>query len=55
MMFLYSFLLIVLNRRMLPEAIRISPFRTMILIWSTLMFGTLASLTVSTQVQLLIH
>ena len=53
MMFLYSFLLIVLNRRMLPPAIQISPFRTATLIWSTLMFGSLAVLTIYTQVQTL--
>ena len=55
MMFFYSFLLIVLNRRMLPQAIRIGPFRTATLIWSTLMFGVLAALTIYTQVQTLIH
>ncbi len=55
MMFFYSFLLIVLNRRMLPQAIRIGPFRTATLIWSTLMFGVLAALTIYTQVQALIH
>ena len=53
MMFLYSFLLIVLNRRMLPPAIRIDGFRTATLMWSTLMFGTLAVLTIYTQVQTL--
>ena len=53
MMFLYSFMLIALNRRMLPSAIRISPFRTATLVWSTLMFGSLAALTIYTQVQTL--
>jgi hypothetical protein len=53
MMFLYSFMLIALNRRMLPGAIRIGRFRTAALIWSTLMFGSLAVLTVYTQVQTL--
>ena len=51
MMFLYSFMLIALNRRMLPAAIRIGGFRTATLIWSTLMFGSLAVLTIYTQVQ----
>jgi len=55
MMFLYSFLLIPLNRRMLPPAIRITPFRTATMIWSTLMFGSLAALTIYTQVQLFFH
>ena len=55
MMFLYSFLLIALNRRMLPGAIRIDRFRTGALIWSTLMFGSLAILTIYTQVQTLLR
>ena len=50
-MFLYSFLLIALNRKMLPAAIRISPFRTATLVWSTLLFGSLAVLTIYDQVQ----
>jgi hypothetical protein len=53
MMFLYSFMLIVLNRRMLPRAIQITVFRTATLIWSTLMFGSLAVLTIYTQIQTL--
>jgi hypothetical protein len=53
MMFMYSMLLIALNRKMLPAAIRITPFRTATLIWSTLMFGFLAALTIYTQIQLL--
>ena len=55
MMFLYSFMLIALNRRMLPPAIRISPFRTATLAWSTLMFGSLAVLTIYTQVRTLLR
>ena len=55
MMFLYSFMLIALNRRMLPPAIRISPFRTATLVWSTLMFGSLAALTIYTQAQTLLR
>jgi hypothetical protein len=55
MMFLYSFMLIALNRRMLPDAIRIGRFRTATLIWSTLMFGSLAILTIYTQVQTLLR
>ena len=49
-MFFYSFMLIALNRRMLPPAIRIGPFRTAALVWSTALFGTLAALTIYTQV-----
>ena len=52
-MFLYSMLLIVLNRKMLPGPIRITPFRTGALVWSTLLFGSLAVLTIYTQLQLL--
>jgi hypothetical protein len=52
-MFLYSVLLIMLNRKFLPSAIRIGPFRTATLVWSTVLFGTLAALTIYTQVQLL--
>ena len=55
MMFFYSFLLIVLNRRMLPAAIRIGPLRTAALVWSTLMFGSLAVLNIYTQVQNLLR
>jgi uncharacterized protein YjeT (DUF2065 family) len=51
MMFLYSFMLIALNKKMLPAAIRISPFRTATLVWSTLLFGSLAALTIYTQVR----
>jgi hypothetical protein len=50
-MFLYSFMLIALNRRMLPPAIRIGPFRTAALVWSTLLFGSLAMVTIYTQAQ----
>ena len=52
-MFLYSFMLIALNRKMLPAAIRIGPFRTATLVWSTVLFGFLAALTLYTQIQLL--
>ena len=50
-MFLYSFMLIALNRRMLPPALRIGPFRTATLVWSTVLFGSLAALTIYTQAQ----
>ena len=54
-MFLYSFMLIALNKKMLPASIRITPFRTATLVWSTFLFGSLAALTVYTQVQLLLR
>jgi hypothetical protein len=53
-MFMYSMLLIALNRKMLPPAIQIGTFRIATLIWSTLLFGTLAALTIYTQAQLLL-
>lgn len=53
MMFIYSWLLIVLNRRLLPDPIRIDGFRTAMLVWSTLLFGTLAAVTIQTQVRML--
>jgi hypothetical protein len=45
-MFLYSGLLLVLNRRALPPAIRPGAGRIGALIWSTLFFGTLSVLTI---------
>lgn len=54
-MFLYSFMLIALNRKMLPPAIRIGPFRIATLVWSTVLFGSLAVLTIYTQVQTLLR
>jgi len=44
-------LLIALNKKMLPAAIRISPFRTATLLWSTLLFGSLAMYTIYDQAQ----
>jgi hypothetical protein len=55
MMFLYSFMLIALNKKMLPEAIRINTFRTVTLVWSTLLFGSLAIYTVYDQIQRLVR
>ena len=54
MMSIYSVLLIVLNRRGLPGPIRITPWRTAALVWSTAMFGLLAVLTIRQQLQLLL-
>jgi hypothetical protein len=53
-MFMYSVLLILLNKRMLPPEIRVGGFRTAALVWSVLLFGTLAALTIYTQVQQLL-
>ena len=51
MMCLYSTLLLVLNRRGLPEAIRVRLYRVAALIWSTAFFGVLAGLTIWQQLQ----
>jgi hypothetical protein len=40
MMFVYSGLLILINRRSLPPAVRITGFRTATMVWSVLLFGT---------------
>ena len=53
MMCIYSALLIVLNRRLLPDAVRIRAGRMAVLVWSTLLFGTLALITIQTQLRAL--
>ena len=50
MMCLYSLLLLLLNRRELPAAIRIRFGRSGVLVWSTLFFGVLAALTIWQQI-----
>jgi hypothetical protein len=49
MMCLYSALLLMLNRRGLPDAIKVRSYRVAILIFSTAFFGLLAGLTVRQQ------
>lgn len=49
MMCIYSALLIVINRRELPEAIRVRSYRLVILVWSSLVFGALALVTIYQQ------
>jgi hypothetical protein len=51
MMFVYSILLIILNRRALPEAIKVRSFRLGALIWSVAFFGTLTVIVVIQQAQ----
>jgi hypothetical protein len=46
MMFIYSILLLVLNRRVLPDAIKISPVRVAAMIWAVLLFGAFSALTI---------
>jgi hypothetical protein len=49
MMFVYSILLLLLNRRALPEAIRVRSYRVAALIWSALLFGVFSVLTIREQ------
>jgi hypothetical protein len=50
-MFLYSFLLIRLNRHAVPHAIRVGGFRLAALVWSTVFFGALSAITMWQQLQ----
>ncbi|MDN5747601.1 MAG: Nramp family divalent metal transporter [Pseudonocardia sp.] len=49
MMFIYSALLILINRRLLPEQIQIKAGRIAVLCWSFALFGVLAALTIISQ------
>lgn len=49
MMFIYSALLIVLNRRVLVEEIRPGPGRIAMLAWAFVLFGVLSALTIAQQ------
>ena len=50
MMFIYSGLLILINRRSLPAPIRVRGFRLGALVWAVLLFGTLSVLTFQDQI-----
>ena len=54
MMFIYSGLLILINRRTLPAPIRIRGVRLGMLIWAILLFGTLSVLTFQAQIERLL-
>ncbi len=54
MMFVYSALLIVLNRRMLPVELRPAPYRVASLVWAVALFGILSGITVVDQVSKLL-
>ncbi|WP_344841195.1 Nramp family divalent metal transporter [Nonomuraea dietziae] len=54
MMFVYSILLIVLNRRALPGPIKVRSYRLAALIWSVAFFGSLTVLTLIQQAQKLL-
>ena len=49
MMFIYSGLLILINRRSLPPSVRITGFRTATMVWSVLLFGTASVIAISDQ------
>lgn len=49
MMCMYSAMLFVLNRRGLPEAIKVRSYRVAILIWATAFFGVMSLLTIRQQ------
>ncbi|WP_431896294.1 Nramp family divalent metal transporter [Nonomuraea sp. bgisy101] len=51
MMFVYSILLIVLNRRALPGPIKVRSYRLAALVWSVAFFGSLTVLTLLQQAQ----
>ena len=51
MMFFYSALLILINRRTLPEPIRVRGVRLVALGWSFALFGVLSVLTIADQVK----
>ncbi|MGH3877295.1 MAG: Nramp family divalent metal transporter [Actinophytocola sp.] len=54
MMFIYSILLLVLNRRVLPDQIKIRGFRVAVLGWSVALFGVLSVLTIIDQARKLL-
>ena len=49
MMFIYSGLLILIDRRSLPPAIRITGFRTATMVWSVLLFGVASVIAIQGQ------
>ncbi len=51
MMCIYSALLIVINRRELPGAVRLRSYRLAIMFWATALFGLMAGLTIWQQIQ----
>jgi hypothetical protein len=50
MMFIYSGLLILINRRILPAPIRVRGWRLVGLVWSIVLFGVLSALTFNDQI-----
>ena len=52
MMFLYSILLIALNRTHLPDPLKMRSYRLVALVWAVLLYGTLALLTIREQIRI---
>jgi hypothetical protein len=52
MMFLYSILLIMLNRKYLPNPLKVRSYRVVALVWAVLLYGMLAALTIREQIRL---
>ena len=52
MMFMYSILLIMLNRTHLPDPLKIRSYRVVALVWAVLLYGTLAALTIREQIRI---
>jgi hypothetical protein len=53
MMFLYSILLIMLNRTHLPDPLKMRSYRLVALVWAVFLYGTLALLTIREQIRIL--
>jgi hypothetical protein len=51
MMFIYSILLLVMNRTALPDSIKVRSYRVAALIWSTVFFGFMAVLALNEQIR----
>jgi hypothetical protein len=54
MMFVYSILLLVLNRKTLPPPLRVKSYRVVALLWSIALFGVLSVITIIEQGKLLL-
>jgi hypothetical protein len=54
MMFVYSILLLVLNRKTLPAPLRVRSYRVVALLWSIALFGVLSVITIIEQGKLLL-
>jgi len=55
MMFMYSILLLVMNRRSLPTAIRVSSYRVAALIFATGFFGVLSVIVLAEEIPKLVE